>query len=128
MGNSVPDPTNAKKRRLDGREDFMSRDTILKIKETEAEAMKIVAEAEERAKQMRQTAEADGRALCKRTEEELSAELEGMLEQIRIKVEEMSERIMEETREEAAEVAAAARLNRKSAEKIVVRGLDAKCR
>ena len=106
----------------------MSRDTILKIKETEAEAMKIVAEAEERAKQMRQAAEADGRALCKQTEDELSAELEGMLEQIRIKVEEMSERIMEETREEAAEVAAAARLNRKSAEKIVVRGLDAKCR
>ena len=106
----------------------MSRDTILKIKEAEAEAMRIVAEAEEKAKRMRDAAEAEGRARCEQTERALSAELEGMLEQIRVKVGEMSDRIMEEAREEATEVASAARLNRKSAEKIVVRGLDAKCR
>ena len=57
----------------------MSRDTILKIKETEAEASRIVAEAEAKAKAMRAQAEADGRALCQSTEETLSAELEGML-------------------------------------------------
>lgn len=106
----------------------MSRNTILKIRETEAEAARIVAQAEERARSMRADAEEAGRALCRSTEQETSAELDGMLEQIRVKAAEMAEHILEETREEATAVAAAARLKRKSAEKIVIRGLDAKCR
>ena len=77
---------------------------------------------------MREQTEAEGRERCRSTEEAVSAELAEMLEQIRQKTEEMSEHMMEETRARAEAVAATARLNRKSAEKIVIRGLDSKCR
>ena len=51
-----------------------------------------------------------------------------LLDQIRQKTAEMSAHLTEETRGRAEAVAATARLNRRSAEKIVIRGLDAKCR
>ena len=110
------------------REDVMSRETILKIKETEAEAVRIVENAREKAKAMKAQAEVEGQALCQTTEAELTQTLDGMLEQIRLKTEEHAERVREATREEAEGVVAVAKLNRKSAEKIVIRGLDAKCR
>ena len=106
----------------------MSRETILKIKETEAEAARIIEEAEAKAKVMRAEAEEAGKTLCRTAERERSEELNGMLEQIRLKTEQMAEHVLAETKEEATAVAATARLNRKSAEKIVIRGLDAKCR
>lgn len=106
----------------------MSKDTILKIKETEAEAARIVAEAEAKAREMRERAETEGLALCRSTEETLTVELDGMLKKIQEKVDAMGVRTLDETREQAEAVASAARLNRKSAEKIVIRGLDAKCR
>ena len=111
-----------------GKEDFMSRETIFQLKEAEAEAARIVAQAKARADQMRAEAEAAGQALCLETESRVSEELAGMLEQIREKAEEHRERVLEETRAEAEAVAANVRLNRKSAEKIVIRGLDTKCR
>ena len=92
------------------------------------EAARIVENAKERAKAMKAQAEAEGQALCQSTEAELSQTLEGMLEQIRAKTEEHAERVREATREEATSVAAIAKLNRKSAEKIVIRGLMSKCR
>ena len=106
----------------------MSRETILKLREAETEASRLLAEAEAQAKAMREAAEEAGRALCEKTEREVSAELDGMLEQIRVKAQEHHERVLEETRAEAETIASNVRLNRKSAEKIVIRGLDAKCR
>ncbi|MBE6633615.1 MAG: hypothetical protein E7620_04635 [Ruminococcaceae bacterium] len=106
----------------------MSKETIIRLKEAEAEAARILSDAEARAKQMRADAEAAGRALCESTERELSEELAGMLEQIRERSEEHRQRVLEETRGEAETIASNVRLNRKSAEKIVIRGLDAKCR
>lgn len=106
----------------------MSRETIFQLKEAEAEAARIVAQAKAKADQMRADAEEAGQALCLETERSVSEELAGMLEQIREKAEEHRERVLEETRAEAEAVAANVRLNRKSAEKIVIRGLDTKCR
>lgn len=106
----------------------MSKETVVKIRETEAEAARIIAEAKEQAHAMREQAEAEGRERCRSTEEAVSAELSEMLEQIRLKTEEISGHMLEETRARAEAVAANARLNRKSAEKIVIRGLDSKCR
>ena len=111
-----------------GKEDVMSRETIFQLKEAEAEAARIVAQAKAKADQMRADAEEAGQALCLETERSVSEELAGMLEQIREKAEEHRERVLEETRAEAEVVAANVRLNRKSAEKIVIRGLDTKCR
>ena len=106
----------------------MSKETILKIREAEDEAARVVARANEQARAMREAAQAEGEALCRSTEQEVSAELAAMLDQIRQKTAEMSAHLIEETRDRAEAVAATARLNRRSAEKIVIRGLDAKCR
>ncbi len=106
----------------------MSKDTLEKIRKAEHDAEQLVADAEEKAKAMKAEAIRQGEELCRMTEESVSAELAGMLEQIREKTAELTERVMEETKTEAEEVAARARLNRKSAEKIVIGGLDAKCR
>lgn len=106
----------------------MSKDTLQKIREAEDGATRTVAEAGERAKAMKEAAVRAGEEQLAETEKTVSAELAGMLEQIRAKTGELTERVMEETRAEAEEIAARARLNRKSAEKIVIGGLDAKCR
>lgn len=106
----------------------MSKDTLEKIRKAEHDAEQLVADAEEKAKAMKAEAIRQGEELCRMTGESVSAELAGMLEQIREKTAELTDRVMEETKSEAEEVAARARLNRKSAEKIVIGGLDAKCR
>ena len=106
----------------------MSKETIERIREAETQADRLIAEAEERARTMRADAEAEGRALCETAEREVTEQIALMLEQIRTRTGEMEERIMEEAQTEAGSVADTARLNRKSAEKLVIRGLDAKCR
>ncbi len=106
----------------------MSKDTLEKIRKAERDAARLVADAEEQAKAMKADAVRAGEERCQATEKTVSGELAGMLEQIREKIAEMTERVMEETKAEAEEVATRARLNRKSAEKIVIGGLDAKCR
>lgn len=106
----------------------MSKDTLKIIREAEESAARTVAEAEEKAKAMREAAVRRGEEELAETEQTVSAELAGMLEQIRVRTAELTERVLEETKAEAEAVAARARLNRKSAEKIVIGGLDAKCR
>ena len=61
----------------------MSRESILKIQETEEAAEKMIAEARERAKAMIAAEEAQGKELCATTEAETSASLDAMLSQIR---------------------------------------------
>lgn len=106
----------------------MSRETIMKIRETEEQADRLIETAEADAAAMRADAEAQGKELCRQTEESVSEELDGMLEQIRVKADELTERMLAEAAEEAESIAEQAKLKRKSAEKIVIRGLDAKCR
>ena len=85
-------------------------------------------EAEAKAAQMRAEAEAAGKALCEQTEKEVRAEIAETMEQVRATVDEMTAQMLEEAKAEAEAVAEAARFHRKGAEKLVIRGLDAKCR
>ena len=106
----------------------MSRESILKIQETEQLAEKIVADARARAEEMIAAAEAEGRALCAKTETETSASLAVMLEQLRERTEGMSERMETESLAQIEELKKNVSLRRKIAEKIIIRGFDRKCR
>ena len=106
----------------------MSKEAFFKIREAEAEAERILAEAEAEASRMITEAKAAGEALCRNAEQETAAELSRKMEQIHQRGEEHVERVLAEGHEEEAEIEEKIRLTRRSAEKIVIRGLEAKCR
>ncbi len=106
----------------------MSKEAFFKIREAEAEAERILAEAEAEASRMITEAKAAGEALCRNAEQETAAELSRKMEQIYQRGEEHVERVLAEGHEEEAEIEEKIRLTRRSAEKIVIRGLEAKCR
>lgn len=106
----------------------MSRESILKIQETEQIAEEIIADARARAQKMIEAAEAEGRALCETTERETEASLDAMLEQIRERTVSVSERMENESLAQVEELKRNVSLRRKIAEKIIIRGFDRKCR
>ncbi len=106
----------------------MSRESILKIQEAETQAEALIERARVQAQEMIANAEAEGKALCERTEAETSEQMRGLLLQLREKTDEMDGRAMADSEEEIAQIRKNARLNRKIAEKIIIRGLDTKCR
>ncbi len=106
----------------------MSRESIKMIKQTEQEAERILREAQEKAAQMVADAKANGEALCESTEIETIAAAKVVIGQLREKAENMRERLEAEAKQEAAEVVRQASLRKRSAEKIVIRGLASKCR
>ena len=106
----------------------MSKETIFKIREAEAEAERILAEAEAEAARMLADARANATRLCETTERDTSERLKEMTEQIRAKTEEHVSRVTEEANAEADALEERIKLTRKSAEKIVIGGLEAKCR
>jgi vacuolar-type H+-ATPase subunit H len=107
---------------------FMSRDSILKIRETEQKAEQLVEDARARARAMVEAAERDGRALCERTEQELLAQNLEMRAELRERTEQAAANAAEEARKEAEQIRKDSFLNKRSAEKIVIRGLMSKCR
>ena len=106
----------------------MSREAILRIKDAETRAEEIVREARARAQSLREAAEREGLALCESVERETLSKKAEMMEQIRVKAEELFAATAEEARGEADELSKAVQLRRMIAEKIIVRGLDTKCR
>lgn len=106
----------------------MSRESIKMIKQTEEEAERILREAQQKAAQMVADAEANGAALCESTEQETIAAAKAVIGQLRDKAENMRERLDTEAKTEAAEIVRQASLRKRSAEKIVIRGLASKCR
>ena len=106
----------------------MSRESILKIRETEDTAARTVETAKARAKEMVEQAERDGKALCERTEAETSAEYTAVLSRIRERSEAFLEDSRTETDEEIAKLRREVSLRRKIAEKIIIRGFESKCR
>ena len=106
----------------------MSRESILKIKEAEDTALHTVEDAKRRAREMIEQAELEGKALCERTEREATAEYTAMLEQIRERCARLSDKSTAETDEEIAALRREVNLRRKIAEKIIVRGVESKCR
>ena len=106
----------------------MSRESILKIQETERAAEKIVADAQARAQEMIAAAEAEGRALCTTTEAEAAASLAAVLEQLRERTDGLLERMANERIAQVEEMKKNVSLRRKIAEKIIIRGFERKCR
>ena len=106
----------------------MSRETIIKIKEAEEEAKRIIREAHLEAEARMEAERAEGERLCRETEEALTAELSGMMDQLRARLAKMEARVESETKHEAETLADLASLNRRAAEKIIVSGVNAKCR
>ena len=107
---------------------LMSRESIQKIQEAEARAERLVEDAKQRARAMQADAERQGREECDRIEEETVASLRTVMEQLRERNEAMSERMKTEAEEEAKNLRDDSALRRRSAEKIVIRGLMSKCR
>ena len=79
----------------------MSRESILKIQETEREADEIVAKARAKAQQMLEAAEKEGRELCRSTEESTNAEVYAMLQELRKRTADLSARMENESTAEA---------------------------
>lgn len=106
----------------------MSRESILKIKEAEESADRIIEDAKVRAREMIEAAERDGRDLCATTETRTAEEIAETMKQLRERTAAMVERIALEANESAEAMRKNATLRQRSAEKIVVRGLMSKCR
>jgi vacuolar-type H+-ATPase subunit H len=110
------------------KEVYMSKETFFKIREAEAEAERILSEAAAEAERMVAEAEQNGRRLLEETERRVTAELEEMNQKLRQRAEEHTQRALEEGKEEANALSEAVRLTRRSAEKIIIREVEAKCR
>ena len=106
----------------------MSREAILKVKETEALAVEMVRNARARAQQMRDTTESEGKALCAAAESETLAKRDEMMVQLRAKTEELYQNTLAEAKAEADELTREVSLRRRIGEKIIIRGLESKCR
>lgn len=106
----------------------MSRESILKIKEAEDAAERLVEDAKCRAREMVEAAERDGRALCADTEASTTEEISNTMTQLKERTDSMVERIATEANDAAEEMRKNAALRQRSAEKIVVRRLMSKCR
>ncbi len=106
----------------------MSRESISKIKEAESAAEKMIADARLTAVQLRERTEREGRELCARTEAEVSSAMQTTLEEIRTRAAALSEKLEGENGEEMEKFRHDVSLRRKIAEKIIIRGLEAKCR
>ena len=92
------------------------------------QAAALVRDARDRAQKMRDEADAAGKQMCRKAEEETLAKRAEMMDQLHIKAEEHTARVMEEAREETDEMIKDVSLRRKIAEKIIIRGLDMQCR
>ena len=106
----------------------MSKESILKIKDTEDRAERIIADARLRAQELVATAEIEARAHRDAAEAQSAAELSSMLEQIRARTVAMTERADEESGEEIAQMRERVALRRRVAEKIIIGGVVRKCR
>lgn len=106
----------------------MSRESILRIREVEAEAEAIIARARAEAKETLANAEREGRELLGKTEADGLAASAQMLAEIRERTEQLGVRLEEDSRTECAELQKSVQLRRKAAEKVIMRGVEAKCR
>ena len=106
----------------------MSREAILKVQETEEQAKQTVLKARENAQQMIERAECEGKELCASTESEMIEKREDMMMRIREKADELTAASLAEANEECKLLVRDVTLRRKMAEKIIIRGLDSKCR
>ena len=97
----------------------MSRESILKIRETEERAAQTVDAAKARARETVERAEREGHELCDRTEAEAMAQYTEVIQKIRERSLVLAEKNQTETNEEIAKLRREVSLRRKIAEKII---------
>ena len=107
--------------------DFLSKEAIRKIKAAEAEADKIRADAVELAKEKIRKAEADGKMLCERTEEEALRENKKKLDAIAEKVDEKLSEQKNAADRRVRELYTTAEFNMREAVKAIVGEVMDKC-
>lgn len=105
----------------------MPRDTITTIKETEARAKAIEAEARAKAQKMIEETESSCIAFCAKEEEALRAELEEKLDLLRKKSETLVRRNAQSNEDHANEICDNARLRVRGAVKIILQEIEKQC-
>ena len=88
----------------------------------------MVADATEQAQLIVEQAKQNGEALCRQAEKEADEQMRQMLDGIKERTEATARRFATDAESEAEEMKRMSRLHQKVAEKIIIRGLDAKCR
>ena len=106
----------------------MSRESINKIQEAEAQAEQLLADARRRAQDAVAEAEKNGKLACETAERETAESLAEMLAKIRTRTDALQERQVAESEEAVKALRQSVSLRRKAAEKIVIRGFEKKCR
>lgn len=106
----------------------MSKEAILKIRTTEEKAESILAEARVSAKARVEAARESGRALRETAEEDGAKALKLEQEKLQRERDEALAACEEEAKKEIADLQKEAALRKKNAERIVLRGLEDKCR
>ncbi len=106
----------------------MSKETMDRIREAEAQADRLIADAEAQATRMKADAEAAGRERCREAEASAAETLKAMLEAAHKQADEQTAGTLDAAHREAESVAEKAERGRAAAERIVIGGLEAKCR
>ena len=106
----------------------MSKETIEQIRAAEAEADRLISEAETFAAQMKSEAAIAGKARCEDAEKEVAKMLNAALADARRQAEKQTAQTLKQADAEANEIAKRAESGRAAAEAIVIGGLEAKCR
>ncbi len=105
----------------------MSKEVILKIKQTEAEAEKIRSDASDRAKEKLRNAEVLGMALCEKAENDAVRENAEKLRLTREKAEELLERSRQEAQKEKDRLRAQGAPYMGDAVRLIIGGIFEKC-
>ena len=106
----------------------MSRESILKVKDAEAAAERIVEDAKKQADAMIATARKNGQQMCVAAEASAKESVNTAMAMLHERTAQTMERVDADARDEVEEMRKEAFLRKRSAEKIVIRGLMSKCR
>ena len=106
----------------------MSKETMERIREAEAEADRRIAAAEAEAARMRAAADAAGRERCAKAENAAGDALAAALNAAQQQADRLTEQALAAAKAEAETVRKNAEGRLSEAEKIVIGGLEAKCR
>lgn len=106
----------------------MAKEAIMKIRETEAKAEEIVADARKKAQALLEEAKANGQALCETAERDAAKERQTKIAAAQKRGEKQIAAGNAAVALEIEELKKDAAMKKKIAEKIVLRGLEEKCR
>jgi vacuolar-type H+-ATPase subunit H len=105
----------------------LSKEIIVKIKEAEAQAQEIRSSAEDEAKARIRRAQTEGRALCDKTEARVSAANREKLKVAEERAEEVLNKTLGESEDEAQKMREEAEFNMREAIRAIIAGVKEQC-